>query len=184
MVVWDNEVISACRHWHIASYFLLNKVRPHWPAWIAKLKAAGVTVSLDTNWDPEERWEGVRPLLPMVDIFLPNEAEALALSGEGDVHAAGRSLARQGPLVVIKRDVRGAIAFDNDRVIEVPIDPAWLSGNVVDTIGAGDSFDGGFIRAWQLGWPLEKCLLLGLRCGSASVGAAGGFGGQLREVIA
>jgi sugar/nucleoside kinase (ribokinase family) len=179
----DDALLTMTRHWHIASYFLMRKLQPHWPAWLERLRHHDVTISLDTNWDPQERWEGVHELLPMVDVFLPNEAEAIALTGERDVHAAGRSLAEQGPLVVIKRDARGAIAFQEDEVVEAPIDSAQVNDNVVDTIGAGDCFDAGFVRAWQLGMPLQKCLELGVRCGSASVTAAGGFDGQLREVI-
>jgi ribokinase len=179
-----DELPGICRHWHLGSYFLLNRLRPHWPEWLNRLRSAGVTISLDTNWDPQERWDDVRHLLPLVDLFLPNEAEAIAITGEADVAAAGLALAALGPLVVIKRDVRGAIAFQGGRSVEAPIDPGWLSGPVVDTIGAGDCFDAGFVRAWQSGWPLEGCLGLGIRCGTASTTAAGGFDGQLQEEVA
>jgi sugar/nucleoside kinase (ribokinase family) len=175
-----DDLLTAARHWHVASFFLLTKLQPHWPKWLEKLRKHGVTISHDTNWDPAEQWRGVLPLLPLVDVFLPNEAEALAMTGATDVYAAGRKLAAHGPLVVIKRDVRGAIAFTRGEPIELPL---GAQPSVVDTIGAGDCFDAGFIRAWQLGMPLERCLRTGLRCGSASVTAAGGFDGQLREVI-
>ena len=108
----------------------------------------------------------------------------LTLGRDARTDPAGRALAAHGPIVAIKRDVRGAIAFKGEQVVEVPVDSPSPGMPVIDTIGAGDCFDAGFIRAWQLGMPLERCLRAGLRCGSASVTAAGGFDGQLREVLA
>ena len=64
-------LLTGCRHWHIASFFLLNRLRPSWPDWLRHCHSQGVTTSLDTNWDPEDRWEGVRNLLPLVDVFSP-----------------------------------------------------------------------------------------------------------------
>jgi len=172
-------------HWHIGSYFLLRRLRHEWPSWCAELAALGITVSLDTNWDPEERWEGVRELLPLIDVFLPNEAEALAISGERDVMSAGRELAKSGALVVIKRGADGATAFISNESEPRSLRPgrALTAAQVIDTVGAGDCFDAGFLRAWKLGFGLEECLALGLRCGTASLTAAGGIEGQIRESI-
>src|SRR5439155_8602152 len=105
------DLLLVCRHWHIASYFLLTRLRPHWPAWLQRLRAAGVTTSLDTNWDPDNRWEGITDLLPLIDVFLPNQAEARAITGQAALCSAGHDLAHLGPLVVIKRGGEGAIAF-------------------------------------------------------------------------
>ena len=174
---------GACRHWHIASYFLLTRLRSTWPKWLALLRERGVTVSLDTNWDPAERWDGVLDLLPLVDVLLLNENEALAISGASNVQAAGAKLAAHGPLTVIKCGADGAVAFDKDRrkTVRVPGGPA---PKIVDSVGAGDCFDAGFLRAWQLGHALEDCLVWGNRCGAASLAAPGGIDGQLRETIA
>lgn len=175
-----DELLSATRHWHIASYFLLTRLREYWPNWIARLRENGVTVSLDTNWDPSGGWDGVVELLPLIDVFLPNEAEACAIAGVADVSAAGRSLSARGPLVVIKRGSNGAVAFAEGREERVSVpDGIRASLKAIDSIGAGDSFDGGFLRAWQLGLPLEKCLNWGVRCGCASLGAAGGIAAQM-----
>jgi ribokinase len=182
------DLLLTCRHWHIASYFLLTRLRPHWPAWLRRLRAAGVTTSLDTNWDPDNRWERVADLLPHVDVFLPNEAEARAITGQTDVCSAGYELARRGPLVVIKRGPQGATAFSHQtgtrivRACEAPTTEVETKDmSIVDTIGAGDNFDAGFLRAWQLGQPIEACLHLAVRCARSSLRAAGGIETQLKE---
>jgi len=178
------DLLPACRHWHIASYFLLGKLRRHWKGWLERCRAEKLTTSLDTNWDPENRWEGVVEILPLIDVFFPNEAEARAIAGEADISKAGESLARHGPLVVIKRGSEGAVAFKGKQCwgSPPPDHPRDLI-KIADTIGAGDNFDAGFLRAWQLGWEVDQCLHVASRCALASLGAAGGIEGQLREMI-
>jgi ribokinase len=180
-----DALAASVRHWHIASYFLMPRLIPHWPRWIARLRRHGATVSLDCNWDPASRWDGVRELLPLVDVFLPNDAEARAITGTHDVRRAGEALAALGPLVAIKRGGDGALAFHRGRIWRAGV-PARIARSVriVDTIGAGDSFDGGFLRAWLLEQPVERCLELGIRCGASSLAAAGGLAAQLRERVA
>lgn len=172
------------RHWHVASVFLLPTLRHFWKQWIYRCKQAGLTVSLDTNWDPEDRWESILELLPTVDVFLPNEAEALRLTGRADVREAGEQLGRLCPLVVIKRGEKGAMAIKDGKVQEIrPEDFPGRPFEIIDAIGAGDNFDAGFIRAWLLGRKLEACLELAHRCAVASLGARGGIQGQLVEHV-
>lgn len=178
-------LLASCRHWHVASYFLLEGLRAHWPEWLRRCRAQGVTTSLDTNWDPDDRWEGVRELLPWVDVFLPNEQEACAIAGEGDVFAAGRCLAGACSLVVVKRGSDGATAFRAGEQWELgPVPQEELPLTVMDSVGAGDNFDAGFLRGWLLEWDVADCLRLGGRCARASLRAPGGFRGQLQERIA
>ncbi|UCF36441.1 MAG: carbohydrate kinase family protein [Acidobacteriota bacterium] len=175
------EVAGSCRHWHIASYFLLNSLRETWLDWLKFCRQKGVTTSLDTNWDPAGLWHGILDLLPWVDVFLPNEQEALALTGEESAESAGKRLAEYGPIVVIKCGRRGALAFHGSErwnyKIEETIEPA-------DSVGAGDNFDAGFLRGWLLGYDVEACLHLGHRCAASSLRDTGGISGQLREIIA
>jgi ribokinase len=180
----DEALLSTCRHWHIASYFLLNRLRGHWQGWLERCGEAGMSTSLDPNWDPSGRWEGVLALLPHIDVFLPNEAEARAVSGEADLITAGRRLADQGPLVVIKCGRQGAMVFvpGISDVIR-STDEAGQALRIADTVGAGDNFDAGFIRGWLLRWTTEECLQLAHRCARASLAAAGGIEGQLREAV-
>ncbi|MCL5994715.1 MAG: carbohydrate kinase family protein, partial [Chloroflexi bacterium] len=168
------DLLGACRHWHIASFFLLSKLRPFWKSWLERCRASGVTTSLDTNWDPDNQWQGVAELLPWVDVFLPNEAEALAISGDGDVERAGQRLSRQCGLVAIKCGARGAYVFAQGHTWRYTPEPA-RSLTVVDTIGAGDCFNAGFVRAWQLDKSVDECLAWGVRCAEASLAAAGGM---------
>jgi sugar/nucleoside kinase (ribokinase family) len=178
------ELSAACRHWHIASYFLLRRLRSFWVQWAQRCKEAGVTLSLDTNWDPENRWEGVTELLPFIDVVLPNENEALALTGETDILKAARRLAAQGSLVVVKLGKKGAIAVRGDKVYELHATEVE-SGPVMvaDSVGAGDNFDAGFLRAWLLGRSISECLSLAHRCAVASLAKPGGIEGQLRELV-
>jgi len=179
-----HDVLTAAHHWHIASYFLLQSLRRHWPGWLRQCRDAGMTISLDVNWDPEDRWEGVTDLLPLVDVFFPNENEAMAIAGEKDVRRATERLADLGPTVVTKCGKDGVLAINGKQVWQLR--PADIDGppvQVVDSIGAGDNFDAGFIRAWLLHRPPDECLALGHRCAVASLRCAGGIQGQLQELV-
>ncbi len=177
------DALSSARHWHIASYFLLGSLREAWPPWLRRCRQAGVTTSLDTNWDPAERWDGVTDILPLVDVFLPNAAEACAIAEAPEVTDAGRRLAEHGCLVVVKQGARGATAFEGQTVTQLDARDATPPSDVVDSIGAGDCFDAGFLRGWMLGWDTADCLTLAHRCGRASLAAVGGFRGQLVENV-
>ncbi|MDA1043729.1 MAG: carbohydrate kinase family protein [Verrucomicrobia bacterium] len=177
----DMALLDSTRHWHIASYFLLTRLLAFWPEWVRAAKARSVTVSLDTNWDPAGRWEGVLDLLPMVDVFLPNEAEACAICKTDDARDAGERLSKLGPLTVIKMGERGACAFVRGKALHMPM-PDGDDVTVVDSIGAGDSFDGGFLYAWLQNQDVETCLRAGIRCGRANVQGKGGFESQLRSL--
>jgi ribokinase len=180
----EETLLHSCRHWHIASYFLLRNLRSFWPQWIQRCREEGLTTSLDTNWDPENRWDGVVDLLPSIDVFLPNEAEALLLTGETDVWKAAKLLAEKGPLTVVKRGEKGAIVVRGNKTWQIKAadwpNPAF---SLVDSIGAGDNFDAGFIRAWLLGCDIDSSLLLAHRCALSSLNCQGGIRGQLREVV-
>ena len=174
---------SLCKHWHIASYFLLEQLRPMWSEFLRRSREGGVTTSLDTNWDPENRWDGIQAILPLIDVFLPNAAEAKALTGEADVLTASKALSRLGPLVVTKCGEEGAVAVRGEEIWR--FDPGeFPEGRIepVDTVGAGDNFDAGFLRCWIAGAPMKECLRLGHRCAVSSLLAPGGIGGQLVTV--
>lgn len=178
--LFKEELIAQTQHWHIASYFLFPQLRDYWETWLCRLQAAGVTTSLDTNWDPEDQWEGVVPLLKHLDIFLPNETEACRIAGVDDVIEAGHGLANHGPLVVIKSGQQGSMAFkDGKCTTQKPL----KSIDVCDAIGAGDNFDAGLLRAWLQGAPIEQCLHWATRCAEQSLQARGGTAGQLIENV-
>jgi len=177
-------MLNSCRHWHITSFFLLRSLTDFWFGWVRYCKARGVTVSLDPNWDPNNRWQSLNDLLPFVDVFFPNEAEAMAIAGCSDVRQAGTKLASYGPLVVVKCGPKGAIAFKGRQTLqEDPGGGSSVPPKVADSVGAGDNFDAGFIRAWLLGQDVKSCLALANRCAVASLSHYGGIKGQLHEAI-
>jgi sugar/nucleoside kinase (ribokinase family) len=145
------------------------------PSLFETAHAAGATTSIDPNWDPDERWDsGLLELLDRTDVFFPNETEARAITGIDDVEVAARALAEHGAVVAVKSGRYGGLAVDGKGVSRV----RSIASEVVDTIGAGDSFDAGFLAGRLLGWPLERCLRLAVACGSLSTRAAGGTGAQ------
>jgi sugar/nucleoside kinase (ribokinase family) len=170
-------LVARARHLHVGSFFLLDAARPDLPALFAAARAGGATTSLDCNWDPLEVWDGgIRALLAETNVFLPNAAEATRLTGIADVEAAARALVALGPrIVAVKLGADGALAVTADgaaaRCPVLAIDP-------VDTTGAGDSFDAGFLAGWLAGRPLAACLALGVACGSLSTRGVGGTAAQ------
>jgi hypothetical protein len=112
----------------------------------------------------------VRRAISSVDVFMPNAAEARSLTGATDVPAACRQLAALGPLVVVKDGPHGAYACDGGEVLHAPALPVAP----VDTTGAGDCFDAGFLRAWLDDRPLLECLRWGNIVGGLSTTARGG----------
>lgn len=169
------DLVAAGRHLHLASYFLQTALRPDAAALFDLAHASGLTTSLDTNYDPAETWDGgLGELLKRTDIFLPNEAECLAIARTDQLEGAIETFAHQVKILVVKLGKRGAVLRQNDWVCQVPS----LSVQVVDTVGAGDSFDAGFIYGFLTGWDPERALRLGSICGSLSTCQAGGTTAQ------
>lgn len=167
----DLDYLTSSRHFHLASFFLQESLRPDAPKLLAIMQKAGLTTSLDTNDDASNQWgEPVFEALRYVDIFLPNAAEARRIAREEDVELAIKKLAGIVPTVVLKLGSRGALAFHNGVRYEVP--PFSVSS--VDTVGAGDSFNAGFLHAWTRGLGIEQSLHLGNICGAFSTTASGG----------
>lgn len=169
-----DSLLSQARHLHLASYFLQTNLQPEVPDLFHRARSLGLTTSIDTNWDPDEKWTGVHDLLPLTNIFLPNENEALALTGTVSVAVAARKLATRADVVAVKMGAKGGLAISCDTVKQAPAIPV----NVVDTVGAGDTFDSGFVYGYLQGWSLEKTLKLGIACGSLSTQKSGGLEGQ------
>jgi sugar/nucleoside kinase (ribokinase family) len=170
------DLLAAARHVHVSSYFLLEQsLGPGLAGLLATAHAHGSTTSLDTNWDPADRWGGarLRAALSHVDILLPNEEEALRLSGERTLDAALAGLTGAGPAVVAKRGASGAMCADGGQV-DCISPPSRLDGAFVDATGAGDCFNAGLIAGLLRGLDLPAATRLGCAVGSASTRAAGG----------
>ena len=180
--VISDELISQAQHLHVASYFLQTDLQADLPALFRRAHALGLTTSLDTNYDPSEKWMGFDELLAATDIFFPNKTEALSMTHSNNVESAGKRLAGKSKLVVIKLGADGAALQINNKMLSVPSIPI----NVVDTIGAGDAFDAGFLYGYLNRWDLERSLRLAVACGSLSTRASGGTAAQptLEEALA
>lgn len=162
-------------HLHVSSYFLQSGLRSGCAELFRRATAAGWTTSLDPGCDPEDRWDDdVRETLREVDIFLPNEVELIALSGTRDPIDSLRALDNGRTLTIVKRGVRGALTLDRGRPIEVAPPPV----DALDTTGAGDSFNAGFLYAWLRGRPLDDCLRAAVACGALSTRGVGGTATQ------
>ncbi len=171
----DPRWLEQARHVHVASLFLQPALAAGLPQLLARARRAGATISLDTGWDPARRWDGgLRAAMEQVDLLLPNETEARAIAGQEAVEAALAALASGIPTVVIKLGAAGSIARRGAEVARAPA----VAVQVVDTTGAGDSFDAGFVYGYLQGLPLAECLELGAICGGLSTRALGGTAAQ------
>jgi sugar/nucleoside kinase (ribokinase family) len=169
--------LASARHLHYGSFFLHTGLRPHAPAIFRRARALELTTSLDTNWDPTERWNAtLAEALTLVDLFMPNDQEALQVAGCGSIEQAVARLHAKGiPLVIIKQGAAGAQAYDGQQRYACSVEPASPGG---DSVGAGDSFDAGFLAGWLRGLGVERCLEIACHCGREVAGAIGGLQGQ------
>jgi sugar/nucleoside kinase (ribokinase family) len=170
----DAALLADTRHVHVSSYFLQRDLAPDLPALFAQLRTAEVTTSVDPNWDPSESWNsGVLDLLDVTDVFFPNEMEATRIARISDVREAVRRLRAHARVVVVKAGGAGAVAGgDAGYLTARPID-----AKVVDTTGAGDAFDAGFLASWFGDAQLEAALAMANACGGISTRATGGVEG-------
>jgi sugar/nucleoside kinase (ribokinase family) len=167
----DLPQIASARHLHLSSYFLQRALRPRIAELFRFAKEAGLSTSLDTNDDPDGLWgNDVLGVLAWVDVLLPNEREACCLAGVDQPERALEVLSKGVPLVVMKRGEKGAMAIRGKERFEV----AAPKTTAVDTIGAGDSFDAGFLHQFIRGAQLEACLRYGNLTGALSTTRPGG----------
>jgi sugar/nucleoside kinase (ribokinase family) len=159
------------RHLHLSSYFLHRTLRPHIAVLFQEAKKAGLTTSLDTNDDPEGLWaDDLLQVLRFVDVLLPNEREACSIAHTEDLKRASEILSERVPLVVIKCGKKGAFARRGKETFTAPP----LDVSMVDPIGAGDSFDAGFIHHFVRGTRIEDCLKFANVTGALSTTRPGG----------
>lgn len=152
--------------------FLMTLWLPEYDRLLAYARARGVRVALDTGWPPPgwtpEVRTMVRSWLGKTDLLLINELEATALAETGDVAAAGRLLVQQlseGATLVIKRGPSGAVAWVGNEQVEVSAPPV----QVVDTIGAGDTFNAAFLAAQYEGRSIRGSMVAAVAYASHSI---------------
>jgi ribokinase len=177
----DQAVLDGARHVHVASYFLLSELTTDLIGLLQDARSRGLTTSLDTNFDPAERWEGVTDLLPHLDLLLPNRQEVLGLATQltghapHDIEAAAAALAAAGPVVVVKDGAQGAVSVDSSGQV---LREAGTPVVVLDTTGAGDTFDAAYLDSFLRGLDQQECLRRACTGGALSTTALGGTAGQ------
>jgi sugar/nucleoside kinase (ribokinase family) len=167
----DYEYLASARHFHLSSLFLHRGLEKDLPQLFRDLKRDGLTISLDTNDDPEDRWEGVlHELLDYVDILLPNENEILKIARRNNLDEALTALSAKVPAIAVKCGKSGAVVQVENKRIVVP----GVTVTPVDTIGAGDSFNSGFLFAFLRGASYEEAARAGNITGALSTLRPGG----------
>ncbi len=171
----DFSILQTRQHLHISSFYLQRNLRPDVARIFARAREMGLTTSLDTGWPHEGETNGdLEAVWPHLDIFLPNEAEAAHLSGKAAVEDALARLSERVPIVAVKLGPDGAVARRGSEVVRRDA----FAIDVVDTTGAGDSFNAGFLHGHLAGMDLAGSLDLGNACGALSASAPGGTTAQ------
>jgi sugar/nucleoside kinase (ribokinase family) len=197
-----DDILASTRHVHHGSFYLQSQLIAAIPDIFQRAHHFGASTSLDTNWDPQDCWSGnLDQILPHTNIFMPNDQEAVRIfeslakksnqhqhlvnnagSSPAEHHNLGRAARYFRKLgvdcVTIKAGKQGAMVFTQDQTLHGLVQP--VTGG--DSIGAGDSFDGGFLAGWLGGSSLENCLQAGIACGRAVAEKIGGLDGQLAHL--
>jgi sugar/nucleoside kinase (ribokinase family) len=182
-----SALLVRARHVHVSSYFLVaDSLGPGLATLLEVARAAGASTSLDTNWDPAQRWADPRltEALAHASLLLPNEAEALNLAAglvpaaagpaaAPDLERAVAALTGAGPALAVKLGERGALCADGPRRYLAQPPPV----TVTDATGAGDCFNAGVIAGLLGGLDLPAAVALGCAAGAASTRAPGGTAG-------
>jgi len=171
----DRNLLGKASHLHIASFYLQANLHNGLRDFLTEAKGLDMVISLDPNWDPDEQWNGeLKTILPYVDVFLPNDIEAMAVTGKKDVDSALIALSDVIPTVAIKMGNEGAVASHLGQHVRCQSYPVEFR----DATGAGDSFDAGFLAGLAYGYDAAMSLEIGCACGALSTRALGGVGSQ------
>lgn len=167
----DLEYLADSRHFHLSSFFLHKALRARIPELFHFMKQRGLTTSLDTNDDPEDQWaDDLFETLKYVDVFLPNEREIRKIARADNFEAAVAKLAEKVPVLTVKIGPEGAMARCGCESVKCPP----LQVQFVDPVGAGDSFDAGFLHQYLRKASLGTCVAYGNLAGALSTTRPGG----------
>jgi sugar/nucleoside kinase (ribokinase family) len=179
------RMLEEAAHLHFGSYFLQESMRPYWFELFSKAKAKGISTSFDTGWDPNERWrtEEIAALLEATDVFLPSEDEIMHIFGGTSLYETLDAVPAHAGRIAVKCGARGAVSKSPGKErIAVPAFPV----TPIDTTGAGDSFNAGYIYAHLAGLDEREALRFACACGALATTRVGGASSvpSLRDVEA
>lgn len=159
----DDKLLLSTRHLHHGSFFLHTNLQPAIPSIFSRAHSLGLSTSLDTNWDPAGKWAGTLfETLGLTDILLINEQEAACISKTSTVDEAMRVFQESDiKITAIKLEEQGAVVVTGNERHSCVLPPSTCGNG----IGAGDSFDAGFMTAWLRDLPIDKCLQIACQCG-------------------
>ncbi len=167
------QLLEGADHVHVGSYYLQRTLRSGLADLFQEAKGLGLTTSLDPGWDPSNEWgSDIWEVLRSVDIFLPNEAEAMAIARSGTPQEALEVLCGYADIVVIKAGAKGSLAKSGEEFSACPA----FHVRVVDVTSAGDVFNAGFIYGSLSGWDLKTATRFANACGAIAVSRVGSSG--------
>jgi len=177
----SDDTLKKAKHLHISSIFLQPKLKENIAEIFNRAKSLGLTTSLDTQWDPEEKWDiDLKSVLPLVDVFLPNTKELLAITKKNNIDDAINTVKYYANIVVVKMGNNGSLAYYKGVVTKKN---PFLNKNVVDAIGAGDSFNAGFINSFIKNNDFNTCLTNANLMGAINTTEVGGTG-AFQDILA
>ncbi|NDV16923.1 carbohydrate kinase family protein [Muricauda sp. TY007] len=167
-----DEMLLSAKHLHLSSIFLQKKLKDQAHNLFKRAKKLGLSTSMDPQWDPSEEWVlNLEELLPNIDFLLPNQVEFNNITNSTSLTSGIEKIKPYSNSIVIKDGINGAHLWHNGDLLTKP---AFVNEDVVDCIGAGDSFDAGFVCGFIDGLDLERCVELGNAMGAINTMEAGG----------
>ena len=166
--------LTKSNHLHVSNIFMQLGLKQDVLNLFQKAKELGLTTSLDTQWDPSEKWDlPWKELLRYVDVFIPNKSEIQNMANTTSLEKAVEMFKDNANVIVVKDGSKGAHLHHKG---EYKFQKAFKVPKIADSIGAGDSFDAGFIYQYVNDSPLEKCLEFGALTGAMNTIKSGGTG--------
>ncbi len=170
----SDEILMQAKHLHVSSIFMQETLLKDIIQLFNRAKKLGLTTSLDTQWDPFEKWQvNLNKLLPFVDIFLPNKEEFLEITQSDTIEKGYEKIKKYANIVVIKDSINGSYLYSKNCQKH---QPAFIMNEIIDAIGAGDSYNAGFLKEFIKGSDLETCMFEGTLSGAINTQGEGGTG--------
>jgi sugar/nucleoside kinase (ribokinase family) len=168
---FKQEHLQRARHLHVGHYFLLTRFHADAARVFQQAKQLGLTTSLDCNYDPAGEWQShIEDVLRYTDIFFPNEEEARRLTGARSAEAAAIELGKLARTVAVKLGAEGVLICSDGSCFHRAATPV----DVIDTTGAGDSFNAGYLSQFLKGEDARICAEAGLAAAARCISRIGG----------
>lgn len=176
-LTFARALTAGMAHYHMASFFILPRLRHSAAETLRRARHAGLTTSLDTTWDPLGEWmNALAPCLPELDLLFMNDDEARMVTGASDASHAAREMLRRGVrTAVMKLGERGSAVFTKESELYLPA----FDVDCVDSTGAGDCFVAGFLAVLMRGGSIAEAAAFGNAVGALIVRKVGANTGVL-----